>query len=160
MEKTPRCSGGTITGENTAQRHMTHIQCNVNQFTLTTIHNNVFFYRFTRKRQYRELRTSSTHRAELLENSLMVDDIRICAEVNLHTDAPAQSPIHFVMYVAHTKGHHWYPDHSIGKLGGWKHTTAFHKSFETPQTTLTLWKYVDGEHLRIGVGMGNKSDYY
>ena len=40
--------------------------------------------RFDRNCQYRQDRTSNTHRAELIENTQMVDPIKGCTEVDLH----------------------------------------------------------------------------
>ena len=34
--------------------------------------------------QYRQHRTSNTHRAELIENALMVNSIKGCTKINLH----------------------------------------------------------------------------
>ena len=71
-------------------------------------------------------------RAELMENAQMVDPIKGCTEVNLHD--PSLLPT--LQCTLQCKGHaqkcitgtHTF---LISKLGGWKHTTAFHKSSKT-----------------------------
>ena len=77
-------------------------------------------------------KTSNIHRTELIENSLMVDLIKGCAEINqqdpslLHTiQCTLQCMVHAQQFITGTQA---FP---IRKLGGWKHTTAFHKSSET-----------------------------
>ena len=58
--------------------------------------------------------------------------------------------MHFAVYGTRTKMHHRYPDLSGSKLGGWKHTTAFHKSFKTN-------RHQSLKHLRQYWCYGNRS---
>ena len=53
-------------------------------FTHTTVNHNVLRSIWWKLCQYRQHRTSNTHRTELIQNSLMVDPIKCCAEINLH----------------------------------------------------------------------------
>ena len=78
------------------------------------------------------------------ENSLMVDPIKSSAEIGLHNpgllptlQCPLQCVWHTQMRITSTQT---FP---ISKLGGWKHTTVFHKSTETNrhQTLRHLWQY-------------------
>ena len=57
---------------------------NINHFTPTTIHHNVLWSVWWKLCQYRQHRTSNTHRAELIVNYLMVNPIKSCTEINLH----------------------------------------------------------------------------
>ena len=79
-----------------------------------------------------QARTSNTHRAELIENAQMVDPIKSCTEVNLH-DLSLLSTLQCILQcMGHAQkcitGTQTFP---ISKLGGWKDTTAFHKSSKT-----------------------------
>ena len=79
--------------------------------------------------QYRQDRTSNTHRAEFIENTQMVDPIKGCTEINLH-DASLLPPLQCTLQcMGHARkcitGSQTFP---ISKLSGWKHTTAFYKS--------------------------------
>ena len=102
--------------------------------------------------QYRQHRSSNTHRTELIENCLMVDPIKGYTEINLqHTYLLSTLQCTF-QCMGHTKkcitGTQILP---LSKLGGWKDITEFHKSSETnrhhtdahtPQTIPMLWESV------------------
>ena len=89
-------------------------------------------------------RTSDTHRAELIENSLMVDPIKSSTEVDLHNPGllpTLQCTLQCMWCIQKCiTGAQTFP---INKLGGWKHTTVFHKSSETKchQMLKHLWQY-------------------
>ena len=89
-------------------------------------------------------RTSYTNSAELIENTLMIDPIKGCTEINLHDPSllPTLRYTLQCMGVAQKciTGTQTFP---ISKLGGWKHTTACHKSSETNrhQTFKNLGQY-------------------
>ena len=93
--------------------------------------------RFDRNCQYRQ------HRTELIKNSLMIEAIKGCAEINLHDPSLLQTPQCTFQCMGHANkritGTQTFP---ISKLGGWKHTT-FHKSFETNrhQTLKHHWQH-------------------
>ena len=90
--------------------------------------------------EYRQHRTSNTHRAVLIENAPMIEPIKGCTEIHL------QDPILLpTLQCTLQCMEHWctcdalvmqkcitstqtFP---IRKLGSWKHTTAFHKSSKT-----------------------------
>ena len=92
--------------------------------------------------------------AELIENSMMVDHIKGRVEVNVYN--PSLRPLsnalcsvsdthkryRRVLRLAQTL--------PIMKLGGWKHTTAFHNFFETNRHQTpkhdTNWYYGNREH--------------
>ena len=86
--------------------------------------------------QYWQYRTSNTHRTELIDNSLMVDQIKGRAEIILSDPSLLHTPQCTLQCMGHSQkcitGTHTF---TISKLFGWKHTTVFHKSFE-------LWKPV------------------
>ena len=85
------------------------------------------FDRFYRNKlcQYR---SSNTHRAELIENALMVDPITGFTELNLH-DPSLLSTLQCMGQAQNCiTGPQTFP---ISKLGGWKHTITFHKSSRT-----------------------------
>ena len=69
-KKAPKCTGGTITGQKT-------LSCGTHHKTLTSLHRQLSTItccdRFDRK--YREQRTSNSHRAELIENTLIVGPV-------------------------------------------------------------------------------------
>ena len=80
----------------------------------------------------RQHRTSNTHRAELIENAKMVDPFKGCTEVNLH-DPNLMPTLQYTLQCEGDAqkcitGMQTFP---ISKLGGLKHTTAFHKSSKT-----------------------------
>ena len=62
--------------------------------------------------------SSNTHRAELIENFLMVDPIKSGAEVDLHNPGHLPALQSTAVYVTHTKVHHRYPNLS-DKQTGW-----------------------------------------
>ena len=133
---------------NTALRHSWH---NVNRFTPTTIHHNVLWSVWQKLCQYRQHRTSNSHRSELIENALIVDPIKGCTEINLHDPSPLPTLQCTLQCMWHTQtcitGAQKFP---ISKLGGWKHTTAFHKSSKTNRHQAL-------KHLRQNWCYGNRS---
>ena len=132
-KKVPRCIEGTIMGTKTALRHSWHY---VNQAIPTTVNHTVMWSIWLKLCQYRQHRTSNTHRTELIQNFLMVDPIKGCAGINLYD--PSLLPTLQCI----SKVHHRYPDLSDKQLGGWKHTTAFHKSSEAI-------RHQEFKHLRV-----------
>ena len=101
--------------------------------------------------QYRQDRTSNTHRTELIENTQMVDPIKGWAEINLHDfsllptlQCTLQSMGHAQKYITGTQ------TFLISKLGSWKHTTAFYKSSKTN-------RHQELKHLRQYWCYGNRS---
>ena len=89
---------------------------------------------FDRNCQYTQHRTSNTHRAELIENALMVDHMKGCTEIYLHDP----SLLSTLQCTLHCTGQSQNcitgtQTFSISKLGVWKHTTVFHKSSKTNQ---------------------------
>ena len=84
--------------------------------------------RFNRNCQYRQDRTSNTHRAKLIENAQMVDPIKVCTEVNLHDPSLLPTLQCTLQCMGHPCQSRTFP---LNKLGGWKHTTAVHKSSKT-----------------------------
>ena len=110
--------------QNTALRHSWQ---NVDQFTATSIHQNILWSIRYELRQYIQHRTSDTHKAELIEYKLMTYSSyqRDCMVVWLFDGwpyqkqrwslsaqswPPARSPMHSAVYVIHTKAHHRYPN--------------------------------------------------
>ena len=115
--------------QNTSLRHSWY---NINQFTSTTIHHNLLWSVWWKLCQYRQDRTSNTHRAELLENAQIVDPIKSCTEVNLHDPRLLPTLQCTLQCMWHTQkcitGAQTFP---IRKLGGSKNTNVFHKSSKT-----------------------------
>ena len=143
-KKALKCTGGTITGPKHCPRHSWQ---NVNQFTPTNIIDNVLWSVWQKLCQYWQHRTSYTHRAEPIENALMVDPIKGCSEINLH-DPSLLPTLQFTLHwMGHITGTQNFP---ISKLGCWKHTTAFHKSSKSNRLQ-TL------KHLRQYWCYGNRS---
>ena len=117
---------GVYRTQNTALRHSWQ---DINQFTPTTVHHDERWSIRQKLCQYRQHRTSNTHRTELIQNSLMVDPINGFAEINLHDPCLLPSLQCTLQCIRQAQkcitSTLTFP---ISKLGGWKHTTAFHKS--------------------------------
>ena len=81
---------------------------------------------------YRQHRTSNTHRADLIENALMVNPIKCCTEINLHDASLLPTVQCTLQCMGHAQkcitGTQTFP---IIKRCGWKHTIAFHKLSKT-----------------------------
>ena len=102
---------------------------NNNQFTPTAIHHNVLWSFWQKLCQFRQHRTSNSHRAEPIENAMMVNPIKGCTEINLHDPSLLSTLQCTLQCMGHSQkcitGTQLFP---ISKLCGWKHTIAFHKS--------------------------------
>ena len=80
-------------------------------------------------------RTSNTHRAKILDNSMMVDPIKGWAEINLHNPSLLPTPNALCsVWDTHKCPYTGTQTFRISKLGCWKHTIAFQKSPETTDT--------------------------
>ena len=86
--------------------------------------------------QYRQNRTSNNHSTELIQNSLMVDPIKCCAEISLQDPTLLPSLQCTLPCMRHAEkcitGIQTFP---ISKLGGWKHTSLH--SINRPRRTDT-----------------------
>ena len=140
MEKIPKCTGGTIMDRK-------HFPVAV-RTTLTSLLQQPFNItccdRFDKTCQYRLHRTSNTHRAELIENCLMVDSIKAFSEVNLHNPSLLLTFKCALQCTGHTQQCITRPQtFPISELGGWKHAPAFHKSSNTNwhQMLKHLWQH-------------------
>ena len=82
--------------------------------------------------QYRQHRTSNSHKAEFKNNTLMVNPIKDRTKINLHDPCLLPTLQCILQCMGHTQkyitGTQTFP---TCKLGGWKPTTAFHKTSET-----------------------------
>ena len=76
--------------------------------------------------QYRQHRTSNTHRTEPIENALMGNPIKGCTEINLHNSRLLPTLQCTLQCMGHAQKCIWYPEIPISKLGG-----AFYKSSNT-----------------------------
>ena len=99
---------------------------------------------------YRQHRTSNTHRAEHIENALMVDPFKSCTEINLHDPnllLTLQCTLKCMGYAQkYITGTQTFPQ----QTGGWMHTTAFQKSSNTNRLQAL-------KHLRQYWCYGNRS---
>ena len=100
--------------------------------------------RFDRNSQYRQYRTCNTHGTELIHNSLMVDPIKGCAEINLNDPSLLSTLQCTLPCMRHAQkcitSTQTFP---ISKLGGRTHTIAFNRtSKRNRQKALkNLWQY-------------------
>ena len=117
MEKSSEVYRRNNNGPKTLSRYSWH---DVNQFNLTTVHHNVLWSIWLELCQYRQHRTSNTHRTELLQNSLMIDPIKGCAKINLCDSSLLYTLQRTMKCMRHTQksisGTQTFP---ISKLGGW-----------------------------------------
>ena len=85
-------------------------------------------------RQYRQHRTSDTCRIEHIVNSLMVDPINGCADINMHGSCLLLTLQYTLLCIGHAQkcitGTQTFP---ISKLGGWKHTSTSLRSTNRPR---------------------------
>ena len=148
-KKPPKCTEGTTT----ISKHCpVHSWKNTNQFTPTTIHHNVLWSIWQKLCQYRQHRSSNTHRAEPVENALMVNPIKGCTDINLQYPSLLSTLQCNLQCMGHAQkcitGTQTFP---ISKPSGWKHNIAFHKSSKTNRHQ-TL------KHLRQCWCYGNRSE--
>ena len=112
----------------------------VTQFTPATIHHYVQRSVWQELFQYRHHRTSNTHRAEPIENALMVNHIKSYTEINLQDPSflPLSNALWLseTVYGTHTKVHHRYPDLS-DKQTGWLEAHHCMGSINRPRRTDT-----------------------
>ena len=128
-KKSQRCTGRTITGHKT-------LPCCTPDTTLTSLLQQESTItccdRFDRNCvNIDNTKPPSTHRTELIENSLMVDPINGFAEVNLDDPSLLLTLQYTLQCMRHAQncitGTQTFP---ISHLSGWKHTTALIKSSE------------------------------
>ena len=106
------------------------LPCGTPDMTLTSLHLQpstiTYCDRFDELCQCRQHRNSYVHRTELTQNSLMVDPIKGCTEINLYDPSLMPTLQCTLQCMQHTQkcitGTLTFP---MSKLGGWKHTTAY-----------------------------------
>ena len=112
--------------QNTSMRHPRH---HVNKFATTNIHHDILRPIREKLCQDRQQWTSNSHREEHEENPLMVDPVKTRTEIDLNHSSLLPHLQSTLLGVCHTqKGITSAKIFPISELGGWKHTSAFHKT--------------------------------